>query len=241
MPEVAIPAAPGGSTRLRGYLAVPPGDGPWPGVVAIQEALGVNDVVRRQADRLAAAGYLTVAPDLFSDGGPARCLVGTIRALFAGHGKPYADIDAARRYLAERADCTGRIGVIGFCMGGGFALVVAGGGEFDVAAVNYGQLPRHPEQVLAGACPIVASYGRRDLSLPGAARKLTRTLTELGVEHDVREYPKAGHSFLNDRYFGPGPTHVVQRIVNVGPEPAAAADAWRRIEAFFAAHLRRVE
>jgi carboxymethylenebutenolidase len=236
MPELELGRVHGGSSALRGYLAVPDGDGPWPGVVVIHEALGVNDVVRRQADRLAGAGYLTLAPDLFSDGGAARCLVGTFRALFAGHGKPVADIEAARDHLRESDECTGRVGVIGFCMGGGFALVVANRG-FQVAAPNYGQLPRHAETALAGACPIVASYGRKDAYLGKAGDKLARTLTRLEIEHDVKSYPTAGHSFLNDRYLGPGPAQALQRILNVGPDPDAAADAWQRIEAFFAEHL----
>jgi carboxymethylenebutenolidase len=236
MPDIEIGRVPGGSAGLRGYLAVPEGDGPWPGVVAIHEGYGLNDMLRRHADRLAAADYLTIGPDLFSDGGAARCVVGTLRALFAGHGKPLADIDAARDHLAGDERCTGRIGVIGFCMGGGFALLSATRG-FDVASANYAMLPRHIKAALTGTCPIVGSYGRKDPSLRGAANKLTRTLHELGVEHDVKEYPKAGHSFLNDSYYGPAPAQVLQRVINLGPEPEAAADAWRRIKTFFADYL----
>jgi carboxymethylenebutenolidase len=237
VPDVDVAVVDGGSSRLRGYLAVPDGDGPWPGVVAIHESFGVNDIVRRQADRLAAAGYLTLAPDLYTDGGGVRCLIPTFRALFTGKGKAIADIEAARRFLHEHESGTGRVGVIGFCMGGGFALVTARRG-FDAASVNYGQLPRHAEQALSGACPIVASYGGRDLATRGMPRKLDRTLSALGIEHDVKIYPTAGHSFLNDEDLGPPPLPALQRIVNVGPNPEAAADAWQRIEAFFARHLR---
>jgi carboxymethylenebutenolidase len=237
MPEIDIGAVDGGSARLRGYLAVPDGDGAWPGVVMIHEALGLNDVALRQADRLAAAGYLTLVPNLFSDGGAARCLVGTFRALLAGRGKPVADIDAARTHLLAQDDCTGKVGVIGFCMGGGFALVVANRG-WDAASANYGQLPRHMETALAGACPLVGNYGAKDVYLRGAGPKLARTLDRLGVENDIKTYPSAGHAFLNDRYFGPPPTHALQRILNVGPDPQAAPDAWARIETFFAEHLR---
>ena len=59
----------------------------------------------------------------------------------------------------------------------------------------------------------------------------------LGVEHDVKSYPKAGHSFLNDGPIGPAPLHPVLTVLKVGPKPAAAAHAWQRIEAFFATHL----
>jgi carboxymethylenebutenolidase len=231
-----IKSVAGGSPSLHGYLAKPLGNGPWPGVVAIHEALGLNDMVRRQADRLAGAGYLTLAPDLFSDGGAARCLVGTFRDMFRGTGKAVADIEAARLHLLADDRCTGKVGIIGFCMGGGFALVTANTG-FDAAAPNYGQLPRNTQQALAGACPMVASYGGKDVILRGAAHKLEATLDTLGVEHDVKEYPTAGHSFLNDEYFGPRALHSVQRIAKVGPDPLAAADAWQRIETFFAEHL----
>ena len=236
MPEVAIPAADGGSPKLRGYLAVPDGEGPWPGVVVIHEALGLNDIVRRQVDRLAAAGYLALAPNLFSDGGAARCLVTTMRALLAGRGKAVVDIEAARTELLAQVRCSGKVGIIGFCMGGGFALVLANRG-WDVASANYGQLPRHRRTALAGACPIVGSFGGRDVLTPRVGEKLAATLTALDIEHDVKTYPSAGHSFLNDRYFGPAPGHPLQRILGVGPEPDAAADAWQRIEAFFADHL----
>ena len=122
-------------------------------------------------------------------------------------------------------------------MGGGFALVVAATG-FDAAAPNYGVLPKNTEEALSGACPIVASYGARDVSLRGAAAKLDRTLHDLDVPRDVKEYPTAGHSFLNERFFGPSVTHSVQRVLHLGPDPVAAPDAWARIESFFDKHLR---
>ena len=237
MPDIELGRIDGGSTNLRAYRARPSGDGPFPGVVAIHELFGLDDQLRRQADRLAAAGFLTLGPDLFSDGGAKRCVVSTFRALIAGRGKPLADIEAARTHLLADDDCSGKVGVIGFCMGGGFALVTANSG-FDAAAPNYGLVPRHPEQALAGACPVVASYGGKDVSLRGAARKLETALDTLGVTNDVKEYPSAGHSFLNDEYFGPAPTHPVQRILHLGPDPVAAPDAWARIESFFDEHLR---
>jgi len=106
-----------------------------------------------------------------------------------------------------------------------------------VASVNYGMVARKAEQALAGACPIVASYGQKDRLMRGMAPKLERVLTTLGVEHDVKAYPNAGHSFLNDAPNGPALLRPLLKVLNVGPEPASAADAWRRIEAFFAEHL----
>jgi carboxymethylenebutenolidase len=237
MPEIELGAVSGGSRRLSAYVARPAGAGPWPGVVAIHEAFGPDDVMRRQADRLARAGYLTVLPDLFSDGGAARCVLGTFRAMFAGRGKPFADIDAARQWLLGQPECTGKVGVIGFCMGGGFAVLTAARG-FDVASVNYGPLTPGLERALDGACPVVASYGRKDLSLRGSAKRLERTLSALHVPHDVKEYASAGHSFLNDAMVGPRPLRPILRVTGFRPEPEAAADAWARIESFFAEYLR---
>jgi carboxymethylenebutenolidase len=227
----------GGSQPLRGYLASPPGIAPWPAVVMIHEIFGLDDVMRRHADRLADLGYLTLAVDLFSSGGTARCLVSTMAAMLRGRGRAFADICAARDYLASSSDCTGKIGVIGFCIGGGFALLTAADG-YDAAAVNYGQLPRDLDTVVAGACPIVASYGGRDPSLRGAARRLDSALDNAGTPHDVKEYPDASHAFLNDAEAGPRFLRPLLRVAGIGPEPDSAEDAWKRIGLFFATYLR---
>jgi carboxymethylenebutenolidase len=237
--DVAIAdAVPGSSRGLKGVLGLPAGGGPWPGVVIIHEAFGVSDIMLRHVQRMTDHGHLALMPDLFTEGGARKCLLETFRALSNGQGRAFADIESARQTLIARDDCTGRVGVLGFCMGGGFALVAATRG-FDVASVNYGRLPKDPEVALAGACPIVASYGGRDKSLPGAARKLDASLSRLGIPHDVKEYPEAGHSFLNGAV-APGTVmrFTVNRIIGVGPSPEAAADAWARIDEFFAEHLR---
>ena len=233
----ALASARNGSQPLRGYRSTPSGPGPWPGVVLIHEIFGLDDVMRRHADRLAGLGYLTLAVDLFSSGGTVRCLVATMTTMLRGHGRAFADISAARDYLTGSIDCSGKIGVIGFCMGGGFALLTADDG-YAAAAVNYGRLPRELDAAVAEACPIVASYGRRDRSLRGAAGRLEGALEKAGVSHDVKEYPHAGHAFLNDDEAGPRLVRPLLRVAGIGPEPDSAKDAWKRIEVFFAAHLQ---
>jgi carboxymethylenebutenolidase len=234
VPDTTVPGA--SAPELAAYLAVPPvGEGPWPAVVVVHEVLGLTDDVRQHADRLAAAGYLALAPDLLTAGG-VRCLTRVIGDLNRRQGPAVADLDAARAWLAGRADCTGRVGVLGFCMGGGFALVGATRG-FDVAAPHYGVVPRDAVWVLAGACPVVAGYGRKDPALRGAAQRLERALTEHGVPHDVHEYPDAGHSFMNRH--NAGPLAVLERVAGFGYHHPSAEDAWARILRFLDTHLRR--
>lgn len=235
MPSIDVPG--GTSTPvLRAHLAVPPvGTGPWPGVVVLHEIFGLTDDIRQQADRLAAAGYVAVAPDLYSAGGAVRCLKGTFSALSRREGPAFDDIEAVRTWLASRGDCTGKVGVVGFCIGGAFALVLATRG-FDASAPNYGPLPPDPDEVLAGACPIVASYGAKDRGLRGTAAKLERALTDLGVEHDVKEYADAGHSFLNRHNLGP--MSVLERVGGFSYHEPSAEDAWMRILRFFDRHLQ---
>jgi carboxymethylenebutenolidase len=229
MPELRYTTPSG---ELGGYLATPSDAGPHPGVVVIQDALGLSDDIRAQADRLAGAGYVAFAPDLYSGRG-IRCVVATLSASRSGSGPVYEEIEAARKLLAERKDCSGRIGIIGFCMGGGFALLCAPRG-FQAASVNYGEVPKDVQR-LAGACPVVGSYGAKDRTLRARAQRLEQALDSLGVTHDIKEYPQAGHSFLN--HLQVGPLTPLLHVTGFGYNREAAEDAWRRILAFFGEHL----
>lgn len=232
MPNLSYPAASG---ELRAYLAVPRGDGPWPGVVVIQDSLGLTDDIRVQADRLATGGYLAFAPDLYSGRG-IRCVIATLKQSRSGKGQAYEDIEAAREWLVGRDDCTGRIGIIGFCMGGGFALLSAPRFDFAAASVNYGEVPEDAVERLRGACPIVGSYGGRDRTLRGRPERLRAALRELDIPHDVKEYPDAGHSFLNR--FNTGPLMVpLVHMAGFDYHHPSAEDAWGRIFSFFDEHL----
>ena len=226
--------------NMPAYVARPDGDGPWPGVVVVSDVLGMTADLRRQADWLASEGYLAIAPDLFFRGNRAACLKAIFQDAARGSGRTFDDIGAARTWLSDQDDCTGRIGVIGFCLGGGFALLLAPSGDYGAASVNYGRLPRDLERFLDGACPVIGSYGGKDLSLRGAAHKLERALTVAGVDHDVKEYPDAGHSFLDDHRPEDLPRLLVVmvRVTGARYHEPSAADARNRITAFFDRHLR---
>jgi carboxymethylenebutenolidase len=224
---------------IGGYLAVPQpevsGPAPWPGVVIVHDAMGMSDDVRSIAERFTTAGYVALVPDLYTRGGFLRCVRSTFRQVQAGTGQAHDDIDAARIALTEREDCTAKIGIAGFCMGGGFALLGATR-DFDASAPYYGQVPADTS-ILDGACPVVASFGARDRvpGMKGAAERLDRALAEHGVPHDVKEYPDAGHSFANR--LG-GPLNALLRVGGMAYHHESSEDAWRRVMAFFAEHLR---
>ena len=240
MRTIVVPG-PGPDDERRAYLAVPvptsTDPGPWPGVVVAHEGPGPTVDMQEQCDWFAAAGYLTLMPDLYHGRSMIRCLKGAIRQMVAQRGPAFEQLESARAYLSSRADCTGAVGVAGYCLGGGFAILLAGRGGFGAAAVNYGQLPENLDEVLDGACPVVASFGGRDRILAGSAARLTAALTTAEVPHDVREYPAARHAFFS-RYVAPSPVTTIAKVFGVGYHHDSAADAKRRILAFFDEHLR---
>ena len=114
--------------------------------------------------------------------------------------------------------------------------MLAPGRGFSASSVNYGgKLPKEAERCLAAACPIVGSYGAKDPWNRGVAAHLERVLTSVGVPHDVKEYPEAGHSFLNNHQDG---WFKTLRIINISYHEPSAQDARRRIVAFFKQYLR---
>jgi carboxymethylenebutenolidase len=238
---VTSPDRAGLPDQVGGYRAVPvvtsDRPGPWPGVVLVHDALGLGDDMREQADWLAAAGYLVAVPDLYQGRSAVRCLRSTFTQLSRRQGPAFDRLEAVRSALARHPDCTGRVGVIGYCMGGGFALLLAGRPGWSAASVNYGPVPDDVEDVLTGACPVVASFGGRDRNFRGAAQRIRAAADAAGVPADVAEYPDARHSFIN-RLSVASPLTPLLKVAGVGYDHDAAADAKRRILRFFDEHLR---
>ena len=229
--ETVFPTSDG---TMPAVLTLPDGaEGPVPGLLMIYEILGMSDEMRRVARDLAAEGYAVLIPDLFARGRVrALCVAATMRTMVNGSGAAMDDLEAARRWLADRPEVDGtRLGTIGFCMGGSFALLLARTGMYKVSAPFYGRPPDLPR-----SCPVVASFGGRDLGMRGAPEKLTADLEAAGVPHDVKVYPDAGHSFFTRT---PGLTGQLVRRLPIHAEyhEASAQDAHRRVVAFFREHL----
>jgi carboxymethylenebutenolidase len=233
VPDITYPSA---TSPLPGYLAIPDGQGPWPGVVIVQDVLGLTADLKRITDRFAASGYLALAPALYGRGPKIKCMISTIRAHFAGSGAAYDDLVAARDYLTANAQCTGKVGLVGFCMGAGFCLQLAPRGLFDATAPNYGLLPKNIE-ALSRSCPLVASFGANDrIVARGTAAKLEAVLAQGDVARDVKEYLDVAHSFMNN-WGIPGPIRVVERVAGMAYSEPEAEDAWRRMLSFLEDHL----
>ncbi|MEN0066093.1 MAG: dienelactone hydrolase family protein [Myxococcota bacterium] len=205
-------------------------------VVIIHDATGFRRDTERHCERFAAEGYVALAPDLYAGLNPG-CIVRVIQSMRTHDGEAYAVIDAARRALASDADVDeARIGVIGFCMGGGFALCSAADQPFAVAAPFYGHVPKDRHR-LKGLCPVLAQYGAKDMMFAPHAQRLAGHLAALDVDHEVVMHDGVGHSFMNahtdlystvGRYFPP---------LYGGYHEPTEADAWQRVLAFFNKHL----
>jgi carboxymethylenebutenolidase len=213
-----------GATAM-GYLVAPTGDGRFPAVVVVQEWWGLNDNIRQLADRFAAEGFVALAPDLY--GGRVTTEPDEARKLAMGLDmeRVVKDMVGAVNYLCGRHD-TSAVSVIGFCMGGSLALLLAARTPRIAAAVSfYGGRPLHEDDVRQLAAPILAFYGGRDQSIPPTRIEQNREVwTRNGVEHEIVVYPDADHAFFNE----------------TRPEiydPAAANDAWKRTLAFFRLHM----
>ena len=221
----------------RGWLAVPEGSERGPAVLVVHEILGLINNQKPILERFARQGYVAFAPDLFEGRGPGPiCVARTLRTLSRGDGPAMDDLRAALEFLHKHQRVDGdRICVAGFCMGGGFALLMGLEPGIRASAPFYGTTPAFLERTVQ-SCPVVASFGERDSVFRKKGQTLKSALEHHGIEHDFRMYPGAGHSFMTEEL--PGVQGWVASVgpLKVGYSPEAAEDAWTRMLSFFEKH-----
>jgi carboxymethylenebutenolidase len=162
-----------------------------------------------------------------------RCVLRAMQALRAGSGPLVEALEGVVGLLETRFGVR-RVGAVGFCMGGGFALLLGCRQRVAAAGVFYGDI--RPRDELAAACPLTGGYGGKDRIFAPKGRQLIATLEELGKEHDVRIYEDCGHSYMNDAGH-PFMAKLTRPLMHVEYNAAAADDSWRRMLAFFERHL----
>lgn len=207
------------------FLALPDGAGPHPGVVVIHEASGLNDHIRDVCRRFAEHGYAALGVDLFGGRTRVVCMARMFIGGMAGN-LDYFGVPALKGALGRLANHpqvdAGRIGAIGFCLGGSIVLTWAcTDNRLKAIAPYYGAAPK-PREAIHRLCPVVGSWPDKDFTTK-AATILETKLTEAGVPHDLKVYPGTKHAFFNDTL----------RTYDAG----AAADSWQRVLAFFEEHL----
>jgi carboxymethylenebutenolidase len=226
--ESAAVKYPGEGATLEGYLSRPADGGPFPGVLVIHENRGLNDHIRDVARRVAAQGYVAVAPDQlsrkggtasFATPGEATQAIGTLT-----DDDIVKDLDAAYEYLESHAAVRkGRIGAVGFCWGGQRTFLYATANpNLKAAVVFYGTTP--PEDKLKKIqCPVLANYGETDQRITSKVPETAELMKNYSKSYDPKIYPGAAHAFFND--------------TGANYNEAAAQDAWARTLDFLKKNL----
>jgi len=237
-----------GEDRVDAYVADVP-ERVRGGIVLIHEVWGLVDHIKDVADRLAAEGYLVIAPDILSKAGvppttgldlfryassadpETRSKVQPqLREMFTLPRNPeysawaVGALKSAVDWLEQQPGIEGRVGVVGFCFGGNFSFALAARDSRITAAVPYYGF-RPPVEAIPGiSCPVLALYGDQDTMLVEGLDELRADMAAHGVDFEARVYPDSGHAFFND-------TNDFQYRADT------AAAAWRDTLAFLAQHV----
>jgi carboxymethylenebutenolidase len=233
-----------GGAQVNGYLARPAAPGTHPGTIVIHEAGGLNEHIRDVTNRIANLGYVALGVDLYTrEGGPppAGDIDALMKRLFSMSDETVrGDLEGAADFLRAREDLTGRVGCIGFCMGGRYTLLFAvssdrlnaavdcWGGFIDKATPDERSTPTRPTPPLELAaqlhCPLLAAIGAEDQNpSPAVGEQLRERASASGQPVKVDIYEGAGHAFFADYR----PTY----------RPDAAAKLWQQVVPFLARHL----
>jgi carboxymethylenebutenolidase len=211
----------------QGFLAAPQGEGPFPGIIVVQEWWGLDDHIKDVVQRLANEGFVALAPDLYhgkvtKEPGEAQKLMMSLNM-----GQATKELTKATDYLASRPEVEGRgIGAIGFCMGGGLALNLAcESPHIRAAAPFYGTNPNPVDKVQNLRGPVFAVYAEHDnFAGESIRRQLEEALNQYDVRHEIQVYPSTQHAFFNN---------TRAEVYN----HEAADDAWRRAVSLFRENL----
>jgi carboxymethylenebutenolidase len=220
--------------QVQAYLARPQKTGMLPGVVVIHEWWGLNEQIKRVADRLAEEGYMAIAPDLYR--GKVGTDAGLAHELMRGLNENWA-VDVVTGAVAQLraievrerrgAAPTGRmpVGTIGFCMGGRISLATAlAGADVQGAVMYYGSVETSKEALKPLSVPLLGIYGNEDRGIPlDQIRAFETALKEAGKDATVLVYPGVGHAFFNEER----PSY----------DEEAAKDSWERTKMFFKKNL----
>ena len=220
--------SPDGHDTTRGYLVAPAGaEGKVPGVVVLHENRGLNPYIEDVARRVAVAGFLAFAPDALAPlgGYPGTDDEGRLMQRRVDRDKMMADFIAAARYVHSHPQCTGKVGVVGFCFGGGMSNALAASipDVISAAVPFYGRQPA-AEDVPKIKAALLIHYAELDGRINRGWPAYETALKEAGVTYTAHIYEGVNHGFHNDttpRY-----------------DAAAAKLAWQRTIDFFNATLQ---
>lgn len=231
--QVAIPLPSGHRMRAR-WIRPVSGNPHHAAIIAIHDIFGYTEDIERIGRRLANSGYPVLVPDLYDlPGSKPLCVVKTLKAHETGKGEVFDQLEACRHWLLDQKDETvTQVGVMGFCMGGRFAVLYASRAPVQVVAPFYGGIPKDAE-ALKGICPAVGGWGKTDLIYGSHGERLAGHLERLGVPHDIKSYDNVGHSFMNNHQ-----TLVFRKLGPLPPlrskyDAQAAEDSWQRVLVFF--------
>jgi carboxymethylenebutenolidase len=220
---------PSNGHTCEGYLAKPSA-AKAPGVVVMQEWWGLSPWIKTVVDRLAAAGYLALAPDLYHgkttrEPDEAQKLMMSMQMDVAAK-----DMSGAFDYLKAHDGCTGKVGSVGFCLGGGLSLYVATLRPVDACVIFYGVLPGVQPDLTKIAGPVLGHYAENDgWAGPDAVKALEKQLRDAGKSVEFHTYAGAHHAFCN-------PAPEVEKVGGKYDEAAASA-SWERTLAFYKKNL----
>lgn len=231
MTDVTIQAGDGGN--FYAYVAEP-ASGTGPGIVVIQEIFGVNDQIRRQCDEYAAQGYFAICPDLFWRQEPGINLTDQTEAewqkafqLYQGfsEAKGVEDLVATLDFLRGYKGVTGKVGSVGYCMGGKLAYLMATRSDADCNVAYYGVgIEKNLDEATAIDCPLLMHMGGKDQFVPPEAQAQIKAALADNRMVTIHSYPDQDHAFArtNGNHW----------------DPEAARIANERTAAFFAEHLK---